>query len=234
MSTSGAQGFSGTSLLNIQEGSHCQVVLQLFKSNFSSPKTARRSRDSPFQRLENRTSSCIGCQAKAREAASAPGMRVLLPAGRTVNSPGKQAGPERASESMAPLTTTGPTLARNLSKSHTKAPALLQLPDSQASESSYSKHLKKVPSQSLPVLPSMPSCLAAGYCPPSQLTKRPRTLLLHLSQAAFSSQAQLPWMELSSEVRALLSHSTRAPLIPESSLLTRTAEVLPSPALPGV
>lgn len=37
----------------------------------------------PFQRLENHTSSCISCQAKAREAASAPGTRVLLLAAGT-------------------------------------------------------------------------------------------------------------------------------------------------------
>lgn len=97
-------------------------------------------------------------------------------------------------------------LAHDISKSHQKA----LTPESWASESSYSKHLKKAPSQSLPVYP------AAGYCPPSQLTKRRRNLLLHPSEAAASSQARLPRVELSGGVPVLLSPGKEHPPSPKA------------------
>lgn len=122
-------------------------------------------------------------------------------AGRTGNSRGKQAGPERVNESTAPLTTARPTLAHHLSKSHTNAPALPWLP--QASENSYPKCLRKGPSQSSP---SFPVCSTAWL---------PVTAPFSANQETQNSSAtptpgcfQLPWVELSGGVHMVLRQST--------------------------
>lgn len=115
-------------------------------------------------------------------------MWILFPAGRTGNSQGQQAGPERVSESTAPLPS---TFLKAFPGSHRQVRALTQ---------SAQERTHPSPSPSFPVCPAAWLLLTAPFPATQEIQNPPAT--------PTSCCFQLPWLELCGGVHVVLRQST--------------------------